>query len=152
MPLPIRRSEQQRSLERFDPFQELTEMQARMDRLLGSFWGVPPVVGEGLWAPPADIEETDDAWLVKAELPGAKGNDLEIEVSDDELSITGELKEEREGRPRRRMRRTGRFEYHASLPPGIEADKTEASLDNGVLTVRIPKGEKAKPRRIQVKG
>ena len=152
MPLPIRRSEQQRSLERLDPFRELTEMQARMDRLFEGFWRTPPLVGEGFWAPLADIEGTDDAWLVKAELPGVKSDDLEIELSDTELSITGELKEEREGKPRRRMRRTGRFEYHASLPPGVEADKTEASLENGVLTVRIPKGEKAKPRRIEVKG
>ena len=103
-----------------------------------SFWRAPILAGEGLWAPLADIEETDDALVVKAELPGVQKDDLEIEFSDAELVISGQLKVEREGELRRRMRRTGRFEYRASLPADVEADKAEATLEQGVLTIRIP--------------
>jgi HSP20 family protein len=152
MPLPIRRTEREHPLERWDPFQELSDLRERIDRVFESFWRAPILAGEGLWAPLADIEETDDALVVKAELPGVQKNDLEIEFSDAELVISGELKEEREGELRRRMRRTGRFEYRASLPADVDADKAEATLEHGVLTIRIPKGETARRRRIEVKG
>jgi HSP20 family protein len=104
------------------------------------------------WSPLVDIEETEDAWVLEAELPGVRREDVNVEVRDGELAITGELKErERKGVLRRQTRRTGRFDYRVTLPGDVEADKIEASLEHGVLTLRVPKAPQAQPRRIEVK-
>jgi HSP20 family protein len=102
--------------------------------------------------PLADIEETEDAWIVEAELPGVDRKDVNVELREGELVITGEIKEkERKGIVRRRTRRTGQFEYRVMLPGQANEDQIEANLHDGVLKVRVPKSEKAKPRRIEVK-
>lgn len=140
--------------ERWEPMQEIEQTANRMQRLLEETFG-----GMGLllmdvtaWSPPVDIEEADDAYIVEAEVPGVKRDDVNIEVVGNELTISGEIKEkERVGIIRRRTRRTGRFEYHVTLPVAVDSDKIDAKLDNGVLTVRIPKSERAQRRRIQVK-
>ena len=99
-----------------------------------------------------DIEEQDEAFLVEAELPGVRREDDSIELVGNELSITGEIKDkERKGILRRRTRRTGRFEYRVTLPGEADAERVDASLHDGVLTVRIPKPERNRPRRIEVK-
>jgi HSP20 family protein len=128
----------------------------RMRRLLDqtfSGFGWPSGLGEATgWSPLVDIEEMDDAFVFEAELPGVKREDVNIEVVGNELAITGELKErERKGTLRRRTRRTGRFEYRVSLPSQVDADQIEAGLKEGVLTLRVPKAEKAQRRRIEVK-
>jgi HSP20 family protein len=105
----------------------------------------------GVWAPPVDIEETDDAWIIEAEVPGAKRKDIDIEVNENELQISGEIVErERKGIVRRRTRRVGRFEYRVTLPTPIDPDGIEATLDEGVLTVRVPKPESMRPRRVEI--
>jgi HSP20 family protein len=122
-----------------------------MERIMGDILtGTGP--GDGaIWAPPVDIEETDDAWIVEAELPGAKQEDVNVEVRENELIVTGEVKEkERKGVLRRRTRRVGQFEYRVMLPGEVDADGIDASLDGGVLTVRVPKPERTQPRRIEV--
>ena len=102
--------------------------------------------------PLADIEETDDAWIIEAELPGVDRDDVNVEMRDSELIISGDIKEkERKGILRRRTRRTGRFEYRVSLPGLSDQEHIEANLHDGVLTVRVPKSEQAKPRRIEVR-
>jgi HSP20 family protein len=112
----------------------------------------PGMTNGGAWLPQADIEETDDAWIVEAELPGVDRKDVNVELREGELVITGEIKEkERKGVVRRRTRRTGQFEYRVTLPGQTDPEKIEASLHEGVLTVRVPKAEQAKPRRIEVK-
>ncbi len=148
MALPARRSSS--PPERWDPFQELEELHSRIGQLMDSSW--PSDRPGGVWSPLVDIEETDDAWLVEAELPGVKQDDLEVEVSDSELVISGELKErERKGILRRRTRRTGQFDYRVTLPGQADPEAIEASLEEGVLTVRIPKPERARRRRIEIK-
>ena len=133
-----------------DPFRELEQMQQAAFQLLQSTFGAQ-VPTAGIWSPPVDIEETDDTWIVEAEIPGAKRDDIDIEVNDDEVEITGELVErEREGIVRRRTRRVGRFEFRVTLPGQIEPDQIEANYSDGVLTVRIPKSEKARPRRVEI--
>jgi HSP20 family protein len=109
--------------------------------------------GDGTpFVPLVDIEETEDAWIVEAEVPGVKSEDVNVEVRGSELAISGEIKErEREGILRRRTRKTGEFDYHITLPGEADADRIEASLNDGVLTVRIPKPERERPRRIDVK-
>jgi HSP20 family protein len=105
------------------------------------------------WSPPVDIEEQDDAYVIEAELPGVKREDVNIEVVGNELSITGEIKErERKGVLRRRTRRVGRFEYRVRLPEQVDPEKVEANLDGGILSVRVPKIQRAERRRIEVKG
>jgi HSP20 family protein len=152
--LPERRT--QDAPERWEPLSELEEMTERMRRTLeqtfGGFgWPSPLREREG-WSPLVDIEETDDAYVVEAELPGVKREDVNIELVGNELTITGEIKEpERKGTLRRRSRRTGRFAYRVGLPNQVDAEKIEANLTEGVLTVRIPKAEREQRRKIEVK-
>jgi HSP20 family protein len=102
--------------------------------------------------PITDIEETDDAWVIEAELPGVNRKDVNVEMRDSEVIISGEIKEkERKGVLRRQTRKTGEFEYRVTLPGDSDAEHIEANLHDGVLTVRVPKTEQAKPRRIEVK-
>jgi HSP20 family protein len=154
--LPERRR-QQVEPERFDPFGEFEQVTERMQRLLdrtfGGVWGSRPALFEREgFSPFADIEEQDDAYFVQVELPGVKSDDLAIELVGNELAVTGEVREEqRQGVVRRRMRRYGRFDYRVSLPNQVSADKVDATLEDGLLTVRVPKAEKAQRRQIEIK-
>ncbi|MGW0826163.1 Hsp20/alpha crystallin family protein [Streptomyces sp. NPDC002845] len=126
---------------------EFEELFERMNRLLQG--AAAPVALS--WSPAADMRETDDACVIEAELPGIKRDDIDIEMSERELRITGEYKErEREGVLRRSTRRTGRFEYHALLPTDIKAEEVSATLHDGVLTVTVPKAQATKPRHIEI--
>jgi HSP20 family protein len=143
--------------QRWEPLSELEQMTQRMRRMLDQTFGElgwsSPLLTEGAgWSPFVDIEEQDDVYELDVELPGVKRDDVNIEVIGNELSITGEIKEkERKGAIRRRTRRTGRFEYRVRLPDQVDASKIEGSLDQGVLTVRVPKAERAKRQKIQIK-
>lgn len=135
------------------PFGELQRLRQMLDQTFGGF-GLAGVLGEPTgWAPAVDIEEQENAYVVEAELPGVKPEDVNIELVGNELSITGEIKddeERREGVMRRRARRRGRFEYRVILPNEVDAENIEANLADGVLTVRVPKSEQAQRRRIEV--
>lgn len=151
--LPERRS--RLAPERWEPLSELEQMTERMRRMLeqtfGGF-GWPSTAEAGGWSPLVDIEEADDAYVVEAELPGVKREDVSIELVGNELTITGEVKErERKGALRKQARRTGRFAYRVGLPDQVDADRIEASLTDGVLTVRVPKSERAQRRKIEIK-
>jgi HSP20 family protein len=123
-----------------------------LDQTFGSF-GIPARLTDvGGWTPLVDIEETDDAYHVEAELPGVRQKDVNIELVGNELTITGEIKERpRKGVLRRQTRRTGRFDYRVSLPDHVDPEKIDAKLAEGVLTVRVPKSETAQRRRIEVR-
>ena len=138
--------------ERWQPLREVEQVSERMRRMLEDTFGVlPPGLGELAWAPPVDIEETEDGYVVEAELPGVKREDVSIELNRNELSITGEIKEkERTGIVRRRTRRVGRFEFRVVLPDNLDGDKVDAKLKEGVLRVYVPKAERAERRRIEV--
>jgi HSP20 family protein len=144
--------------ERWEPFQELEQVTERMRRMLeetfGGFGRWPSLLSETAgWSPLVDIEEHDDAYVLEAELPGVKQEDIEIELVGNELAISGELKEkERTGVPRRRTRHTGRFDYRVTLPEHVDADQIEAALADGVLTLRVPKSERAQRKKIAIKG
>jgi HSP20 family protein len=143
--------------QRWEPLSELEQMTERMrrvlDQTLGGFGWPSPLLAEAAgWSPLVDIEEQDDSYVLEAELPGVKREDVNIEVVGNELAITGEIKErERKGAVRRRTRRTGRFEYRVGLPDQVDAGKIDANLDQGVLTVRVPKSARAKRQKIEVK-
>jgi HSP20 family protein len=151
--LPERRSSA--TAERWEPLSEFEQVTERMRRMLdqtfGGFAWAPPTEAAG-WSPLVDIEEQDDTYVLEAELPGVKREDVDIEVVGNEIQITGEIKErERKGALRRRTRRTGRFEYRVRLPDHVDASKVEADLDQGILTVRVPKAERSQRQRVEIK-
>jgi HSP20 family protein len=152
--LPERRS--MAGMQRWEPWNELEQMTQRMRRMLDETFGgvgfAAPRLPDGTsWAPMVDIEEQDDTYVIEAELPGVNREDVNIELVGNELSITGEMKErDRKGVLRQRTRRTGRFDYRVGLPDQVDAGKVDASLENGVLTVRVPKAERAEHRKIEI--
>ncbi len=107
---------------------------------------------EGRFLSPAiDIEETPEEFLVIADLPGIKKDDVNIEYANNQLTITAERKYESKGNKQdRRERFFGTYQRSFTLPMGIEEDNIEASFEDGVLTVHVPKGEQTKARRIAV--
>ncbi len=146
--LPTRRRDMTaRPVRRFQPFPEFDQLQAQVGELLES-----ALSGDAApWVPAVDIEETDDAWIVEAELPGVDKNDVNIEMNDNELVVRGEIKErEREGILRRRTRRVGEFEFRVTMPSQADADAIDAKLEHGVLRIRVPKTEESQPRRIEI--
>src|SRR5919109_3503452 len=144
---------------RWDPFQDLRSAQdemAQMSPMLAHALGLHAQQGSATttdWAPALDISERKDAYLVTVELPGIKPEDLDITMEDGLLTIQGErhfTSESSEEQYHRVERRYGSFRRSITLPSQVQADAIEASFDNGVLTVKVPKAEEAKPRRIEV--
>ena len=137
-----------------DPLRELEELRERLDRVLHSpIWPLGGGASDDAlgWAPAVDVEEADDAWIVEAELPGMKEKDIDVELHGTELTISGDVEErKRRGILRRSARRVGRFDYRVNLPGISDTEEVRATLDEGVLTVRVPKPEHAKRRRIQI--
>jgi HSP20 family protein len=152
MALPVRRpSSHATTVARWDPFREFEQLQAATGQLLDDLMTGPGASNGGIFTPPVDIEETEDAWIVEADLPGVDKKDIEVDVRDGELTITGEIKErERKGILRRKTRRVGHFEFRVALPGGADPNQVDANVQDGVLTVRIPKPEQSRPQRIEV--
>src|SRR6202046_1290380 len=101
MPVPVRRSQDVRSqpLERWEPFREFEQLHEQMGRLMEGFTAPLGMTNGGAWAPFADIEETEDAWVIEAEVPGVNRDDVHVELRDDELVISGDVQQgERRGR------------------------------------------------------
>jgi len=143
---------------RWDPFRELEEMEKR----LATFFGRAPVKAEGgkealtvpEWAPLVDIAEDEKEYVIKAELPEVKKEDVKLTVQDNVLSISGERKSEKEekGKKFHRVERTyGSFMRSFTLPEDADGSKVAAEYKDGVLKVRLPKSEKPKPKSIDVK-
>ncbi len=146
------------SLMRWDPFGNQMSLQNAIDRLFeDSFVRMP---GDGMRLINAadlaiDMYETKNEVVVKAALPGVKPDDVEITLTGDTLTIRGETKEEKEVKEKdyiRKERREGSFSRSLTLPSGLNADKAEATFENGVLQLRIPKSEESKPKSIKVRG
>jgi HSP20 family protein len=148
--LPVRRNG---GVTIVNPSREFEDIYDRMGQLMNLAFGLPPVdVADGPWIPLADLSETDDAYVVEVDVPGVNRDQIDIQVQDRELIITGEIPESEHGRRHRRSRRTGRFEFRTYLPGDVNADGVNAQLSEGVLTVTIPKSEAVKPRHIEIKG
>lgn len=135
------------------PFREFEDVYDRMGQLLNTTFGdLGRIVEDGPWVPRADIIETDDAYLVKIDLPGVRRDQLDVQVQDRDVVVTGEIVEREQGRWFRRARPVGHFEYRSQLPGDISPEKISAELADGVLTVTVPKAETARPRRIEITG
>jgi HSP20 family protein len=123
-----------------------------VDRLFDAFFGQTERESHR-WVPPMDLVEADDHFVLKADLPGLTGGDVNIEVQDGTLRISGERKAEHEQREQGwyRIERTfGSFNRSLTLPDGVDPDRIAAEFKHGVLEVRIPKPEERKPRRIEI--
>lgn len=151
----------------WDPFGDVAQMWNRMAQYFES----GGEVGPDAWIPTVETDETDDAYVVRAELPGMKPEDVNVELSGNELRITGEVTEEAEGKepegkePEAKKKakgtaeaegkplrhRHGRFAYRTTLPADADAEKIDAQLADGILTVRVPKAAQARSRRIEIK-
>jgi HSP20 family protein len=122
-----------------------------IDRVFDAFFGQ---TDQGRrWVPPMDLVEAEDHFVLKADLPGLAEGDVNIEVQDGTLTISGERKAEHEQREKgwyRIERSFGSFSRSLTLPDGVDPDKIEASFTDGVLEVHIPKPEERKPRRISI--
>jgi len=110
-----------------------------------------------LRAPEADVTENDQGIRVMVELPGLRPEDVEVSLENNILTVSGEKREERREEDRNHRwhlseRRYGRFSRSFVLPRDVEQDRIEAGFENGVLTVSVPKSERAKPRRIEIRG
>jgi HSP20 family protein len=122
-----------------------------IDRVFDAFFGQTDQARR--WVPPMDLVEVDDHFVLKADLPGLTESDVNIEVQDGTLTISGERKAEHEQRERgwyRIERSFGSFNRSLTLPDGVDPDRIEASFRDGVLEVHIPKPEERKPRRISI--
>ena len=149
--LPARRSGQSPNV--IDPSREFEDIYDRMGQLMNIAFGDLGLtrLADIPWAPLADVSENDNAYLVHVELPGVRKDQIDVQMLDRELVISGEIKEAGNGRRHRSTRRAGRFEYRTYLPSDVKADQVSAQLADGVLTVTVPKSEAARPRRIEVK-
>jgi HSP20 family protein len=134
-------------------------MQNEMNRLFNTFFDSPtPSNGGGQggarrWIPAMDVVETEDHFVLRADLPGLSESDVNIELEDNVLTVAGERKSEHEQRSEgyyRVERAFGSFSRSLTLPEGVDAEAIQASFANGVLEVRIPKPEQQKPRRVQI--
>src|ERR1700694_23731 len=135
---------------RWDAFQELENLQQQLAKALQ--WPGVTDASESDFVPLLDLEETDDAYLVELELPGVKKDDIQIELAGRRLVVTGERREkERKGIVRRRSRLVGEFRHEILLPGDIDDNAVEASLSDGVLSIRVPKAAADRPRSITLK-
>ncbi len=133
-----------------ETFGELARMKRDMDRLFGN---IPRRSGAGVY-PLLNLSENRDSYFVRAELPGTEAADLDIQATMNSLSLSGERKIAAEGgnvKYHRREREAGRFSRIIQLPEAVDPEKIEARMQNGILTVAIPKSEAAKPRQIKIR-
>lgn len=144
------------TLVRWDPAREIRAMREMMDRLFEDFFAPTTVRATESWAlvPRVDMYETEDEVIVKAVVPGVKPDDLDISVTGNVLTIRGEVREEEELKDAnfiRQERVFGSFRRDLTLPVEVDVNKAQAEFENGVLTLRLPKAEAAKPKRLQIK-
>jgi HSP20 family protein len=142
------------ALVRWDPTRDLDTLQTDVNRVFDAFFGDRPANGTARrWVPAIDLVESDDHFVLKVDLPGLEKDDVEIEVKDGLLTVSGERKAEHEERKdgyHRIERAYGAFSRSLTLPQGVEADQVQADFDKGVLEVRIPKPAERKPHRVQI--
>jgi HSP20 family protein len=138
----------------WDPFREISTMREDMERFFDTMVGrYPRERAEAFWAPAVDVEETSDAVIVRAELPGMKKEEIKLTVAEDTVTISGERRHEAEqkGKTFHRIERAyGGFQRTIVLPVSVESAKASASYKSGVLELTLPKSEKVKAREIAI--
>jgi HSP20 family protein len=142
---------------RWTPFQNLLSLQEEMNRRFNEVFrggnGEEAGWGQHLWSPPVDIYETDDALVLKVELPGVSKDEVSIEIHQNTLTLRGQRThnaEVKDDRYHRMERVYGTFQRAFTLPMLVDQDKVQATYQDGVLELRLPKSEAAKPKRIAI--
>ena len=141
------------ALVRWEPARELDSLQSEVNRVFDAFFGNGGGVRARRWVPAMDLVETDEHLVLRADLPGLERDDVNIEVKDGTLTVSGERRSEGEDKSEgfyRVERAFGAFSRSLTLPEGIDAEKITADFDNGVLEVRIPKPAERKPHRVAI--
>ena len=147
------------ALARWSPYRDMMSVRDEMNRLFNEFFGrggsEEGTWASGAWTPPVDIYETDEALVLKAELPGFSKDDIGIELKENTLVIKGERKREddmKEGNYHRVERAYGAFQRSFLLPTTVDQERVQASYKDGILELRLPKVPAAQPKRIAVSG
>ena len=141
----------------WDPFRDLLNIQSEMNKLFGNSalksLDKKDAFDGGFWAPAVDIHEEKDSYLIKADLPGVKQNEIDISVDDDILTLKGERKVEKEEKDKnyyRFERAYGAFQRSFALPSSVDVTKIAANYKDGVLEMKIPKAEEVKKKQIKI--
>ncbi|MDD3626642.1 MAG: Hsp20/alpha crystallin family protein [bacterium] len=145
------------NIKKFTPFKDIVSMQEEMNKIFTDFFRRAPEYGEsyhdGIWNPSVDISETDNAILVKAEIPGVGKDDIDVTLHDDIITIRGEKKEEKREEKENCLlleRTYGKFQRSFRLPSEVDPNKIKASFKDGILNLELPKSERAKPKEIKI--
>lgn len=144
------------ALIRWEPTREISSLQGEMNRLFSSFFDGPTDTANGVprrWIPAMDLHEEGDVYVLRADLPGLDEADVNIEVEDRVLTISGERRSTRQDNREgyvRVERAYGSFARSLTLPEGVDPEAIDASFDKGVLELRIPKPEERKPRKVAI--
>jgi HSP20 family protein len=127
---------------------EFEDIYDQMGQLINATFG--SMVESIPWSPLADVIETEDAYIIEAELPGAHKDHVDVQLNERELVVSGEIVEKEGRRLRRKERRKGRFEYRVYLPGDIDPEGVRADLNDGILTVVVPKAAGERNRHIEI--
>lgn len=143
------------SLVRWSPVREMMDLRREFDRLFENALDMPAFRSDTAttWGLALDLVENEDDYVIKASVPGIAPDDLEITLSDNTLTISGEFKQDEEVKEeqyRLRERRYGNFRRSVTLPTSVDREAIDASYDAGILTLQIPKAEEVKPKRISI--
>jgi HSP20 family protein len=145
------------ALIRWEPVAELNTIQNEMNRLFNTFFDQPaaprPNGVSRRWVPPMDLIETTDHYVLRADLPGLSDEDVNVQLEDNTLTISGERDAEHDSQQEgyyRLERAFGAFSRSLTLPDGVDPNGVQAHFDRGVLEIRIPKPEQKKPRQVQI--
>ena len=144
------------TLERWDPFRGLGDIQNEMNRLFDNFSGRPAqmgAAGERMWLPAVDVRETKDDVVLSFDIPGMTEKDIQLSITGDLLTVKGERRLERDETQdtyHRVERVYGKFERTLQLATPVQTDKVKATYRDGVLEVTLPKVEEVKPREIKI--
>jgi HSP20 family protein len=146
------------ALIRWEPAREINSLQQEVNRLFNTFFDAPAAGGAAngparRWVPAMDLIETEDHFVLRADLPGLSESDVDLSLEENVLTLKGERKVEHESRGEgfyRLERSAGAFSRSLTLPEGVDGDAITATFDKGVLEVRIPKPEQRKPRKLQI--
>jgi HSP20 family protein len=154
--MTLMRNDGERSVRLWEPFRELRNMHDEMDRLFSSLWPKAAVRDAGAsaaWAPAIDVYEEKDRYVVKAELPGVKREDVSLSLTDDVLTIKGERRYEKEEKQEGFLRvesAYGGFQRVLQLPQTVKGDAVSAEFKDGILKITLPKAESVKSREIKI--
>ena len=141
------------ALIRWQPFQEMETLRHQMDKMFDEMAGLNREMATKSWSPAVELEDTNEHIILRAEVPGIEGKDLDIQVAREAVSIAGETRYENKAEERGYLRsefRYGKFQRTIPLPAAIKNDQVQAEFKNGILILTMPKAEEAKNKVVKI--